>query len=267
MSYACFPNSKLKKWKKRGLGIEEDCIRTAGQVGIQSGGCRLRVGCYHLPVCARYSFTKDGKLIIRIGEFECEINVGARYNIAPTQKAPVILPVPGGFVAPQLRWGWQMPGINGPLINAQAETVTQKPTFRANLHRRCLVPADGFYEWTSDKTPIRFTKRGNEPFCFAGLWQEIITHPHDEPVTEMSFLILTTAPNLTVGRVHNRMPFIVHPMHYYWWLGEGDLFQTVLNFPDRDELDCCPVQPSLNKAGTEGPDLIRPYLKPQRELF
>jgi putative SOS response-associated peptidase YedK len=76
-----------------------------------------------------------------------------------------------------------------------------------------------------------------------------------------------TAPNATVARIHDRMPFIVQKDHYGWWLDQGELFRTVLNFPDRDELNYCPVQPALNHVRNEGPDLIHPYINPQRDLL
>lgn len=207
-------------------------------------------------MCARYSLTKEG-LVIQIGEFEVTITLGARYNIAPKQKAPVIVPTAKGFAAVDMLWGWQPAWSKTLLINGQGETVLEKPTFRKYIANRCLVPADGFYEWMADKTPIRFTKEHDAPFCFAGLFLETISKPQDLEITEQKFIILTTTPNKTVSRVHNRMPLIVQPSHYNWWLGDG-LFESVLNNPDREELNWCPVQRSLNKVGTEGAELIRP---------
>ena len=216
---------------------------------------------------ARYSLTPNGNLVIPLGESECVIHSRPRYNIAPTQKAPVILAKPDGtFATPEIRWGWTVPWHQGPLINTPGETILPDPNFSERAHQRCLVPADGFYEWEkagAARTPIRFTKPDSRPFCFAGLWDIATTHPHGQPVTEMSFLILTTIPNKSVGRFHNRMPLIVQPAHYSWWLDtEDDMFSSVLQHPDREELIATPVQPALNKPGAEGPDLIRPYRKP-----
>ena len=147
---------------------------------------------------ARYSLTKDG-LIIQIGEVEILITFGAGFNIAPRQKAPVI--VNDGQSAPKLieaTWGWQPVWSKELLINGQAENVLVKPTFKKHIENRCLIPADGFYEWIPDKTPIRFTRPNDEPFCFAGLWYEMTTQPEDVEITETRFIILTTTPNKTV---------------------------------------------------------------------
>jgi len=216
-------------------------------------------------MCARYSLTKEG-LVIQIGEIEIVITFGARYNIAPAQKAPVIVPKHKGYEVVEMLWGWKPVWSKTLLINGQAESVLEKPNFRKHIANRCLIPADGFYEWTPDKQPIRFTERNGEPFCFAGLYLETTTQPHDVPVTEQKFIILTTTPNKTVGRVHNRMPLIVQKNHYSWWLQDGEMFESVLNFPDRTELNWLPVQRALNTVGNEGAELIRPA-PIQKDLF
>ena len=172
-------------------------------------------------MCSRFELSKE-QIKLRIREFEILFGVVARYNIAPAQKTYVIRERTGKFVPEEMSWGWKPAWSKTLLINGQAETVMEKPTFRNYLHQRCLVPASGFYEWTQDKTPIRFTKEHKELFCFAGLWLETQRQELDEPVIERKFIVLTTTPNNTVGRVHNRMPLIVQADHYGWWLGEGD---------------------------------------------
>lgn len=109
-------------------------------------------------MCTRYSLTKEG-LVIAIGEIEIVIHVGARYNIAPRQKAPVIAAAGTGFSEVEMTWGWQPVWSNQLLINAKAETLTEESTFKKYLQQRCLIPADGFYEWTVGpalKLPVRF---------------------------------------------------------------------------------------------------------------
>ena len=205
-------------------------------------------------MCSRYRLVKD-TMVITINGKEFEVTLRARYNVGPAQKMPVILP--NLFEPVEMKWGWQPVWSKTLLINAQAETVQEKPTFKKYIGNRCLIPADGFYEWTSTKQPIMFTKPHDAPFCFAGLWLETTTKPHDVEITERKYIILTTTPNTTVGKVHNRMPFIVKPDHYGWWLKEGELYQSVLNNPDKDELQYVPVQRELNNVRNEGPELIK----------
>lgn len=194
------------------------------------------------------------------------IKIQARYNIAPKQKVPVVVPDPKhGFAAVEMEWGWQPVWSKTLLINAQAETIQEKPTFKKFINQRCLIPADGFYEWTADKTPIRFTKKKDEPFSIAGLWYEKITNPEDVEIKDKKFILLTTTPNETVGKFHNRMPFIVQGGHYGWWFDET-MYKTVLGIPDREELNYCPVQRELNNVRNEGAELIRPAME-RKGLF
>jgi putative SOS response-associated peptidase YedK len=207
-------------------------------------------------MCSRFSQTKD-EVKIRIRDMEIVFGVVARYNIAPSQKVFVIVEEKGAIRPVEMTWGWKPVWSKQLLINAQAETVMEKPTFKKYLHQRCLVVADGFYEWTPDKTPVRFTKPRDELFCMAGLWLETQRQDLDEPITERKFIILTTTPNKTVGRVHNRMPLIVQPEHYGWWIASDGVFQSVLNYPDKEELNWLPVSRALNNPRNEGAELIR----------
>jgi putative SOS response-associated peptidase YedK len=212
---------------------------------------------FESQMCSRFTIAKD-EVKIRIRELEIVFGIVPRYNVAPSQKVTVIVEE-NSIVKPQeMAWGWKPVWSKQLLINAQSETVNEKSTFKKYLHQRCLIPADGFYEWTPDKTPIRFTKPRDELFCFAGLWLETVRQELDEPIYERSFLILTTTPNKTVARVHNRMPFIVPEAHYNWWLEDGELFESVLGNPDKEELQYCPVNRALNNPRNEGAELIRP---------
>jgi putative SOS response-associated peptidase YedK len=216
-------------------------------------------------MCARYSLTKEAITII-IGEIEIVINIKARYNIAPRQQAPVIAEINNKIAPVEMNWGWQPVWSKQLLINAKAETLTEKNTYKKYLHQRCLIPADGFYEWTADKSPIRFTMPNNEPFCFAGLWRGVEKQELDIPTTDYSFIIITTTPDETVSRFHDRMPLIVQRQHYDWWLSEGEMFNSVLKFPESEPMEFCPVQRTLNNVRNEGPDLIRPSLL-QKDLL
>src|ERR1035437_4478157 len=127
-------------------------------------------------MCARYSLTKE-QITILIGEIEVIINIGARYNIAPTQIVPAIVRNARGIETVDMQWGFKSAWSKQPLINAKAETIATT-AFKHHLPRRCLIPADGFYEWTADRTPIRFTLPHDEPFCFVGLWQAETKQDH-----------------------------------------------------------------------------------------
>ena len=164
-----------------------------------------------------------------------------------------------------MQWGFKSAWSRQPLINAKAETIATT-VFKHHLHQRCLIPADGFYEWTADRTPIRFTLPDNGPFCFAGLWQAETKRELDLETKEFRCIILTTTPNESVGRVHDRMPMILHPNAYERWLRESDMCQSLLNDPYRPEMYWCPVSRALNNVRNEGPELIRP-VPVQRDLL
>lgn len=218
-------------------------------------------------MCARYSLTQEG-ISILIGEIEIILAIGARYNIAPTQKAPVIVADATGTRAVDMNWGWQLRTQTGTklLVNAKSETLSSLPTFRPYLGQRCLIPADGFYEWTADKTPIRFMRRHSEPFCFAGLWRTTQRRPLDETITEHHFVILTRPSVAPVSRFHNRLAFVVKPEFYRDWLETNGSLDTIIDRPDETPFDFVPVQRELNNVKNEGAHLIKPGLL-QAELL
>jgi putative SOS response-associated peptidase YedK len=161
-----------------------------------------------------------------------DIVLPPRYNLAPGQDAPVIIQEKSR-VLKLMHWGlvpsWAKETSTGyKMINARAETLTQKPSFKKSFQRRrCLVPADGFYEWRKNggraKTPLRFVLKSGEPFAFAGLWD--IWQGSDEDETEgnnrlplLSFTIITTEANDLIRPIHDRMPVILQPKDEDAWL-------------------------------------------------
>lgn len=189
----------------------------------------------------------------------------SRFNIAPTQPVPVVRMVPERECV-LLRWGlipgWAKdPTIGARLINARAETVADKPAFRAAFRRRrCLVLADGFYEWQKSakrKQPFFFHLRDDRPFAFAGLWEswEGADNSHLETCT-----ILTTAPNELVAPVHDRMPVIVTPDTHDAWLDpaveQPDRLSPLLRPYPAEAMDAYPVGPLVNSPTHDGPELI-----------
>ena len=225
-------------------------------------------------MCGRYTGTKDpSELEVFIALDACTYDFYPRYNIAPTQIAPVIARNSDRTVLQGMRWGlipsWSEDDkIGHNLINARIETAAEKPAFReAWKHRRCLVPADGFYEWQSkngSKQPSYFHLKGRQQFCFAGMWESWLKPADkqgdlfgsvgvDDTLLE-TFTILTTRPNTLLAELHDRMPVMLKPENAGDWLrgeevsGLGEPFPSVdmvrvpvsgrVNNPRYDTQDC-----------------------------
>lgn len=179
-------------------------------------------------MCGRYTqSTKLNDLVGRFGLNEPGFDLAPRYNLSPNQQAPVagVRPdTPDSRSLKLMLWGlvpyWAKdPTIGNKMINARAETLRQRPAFRHLLSsNRCLVLADGFYEWFKEgrtKTPMRFLLETEEPFAFAGLWDR---WRQADATILYSFTIITTEPNELVGPIHNRMPAILRPEDEQSWL-------------------------------------------------
>lgn len=178
-------------------------------------------------MCGRYSqYSPIEKLRDAFGVAE-RFNFPPCYNVAPTQYAPVVRysKAKGRNELTLMRWGlvpfWAKDiEIGNKLINARAETLTEKPSFRGALkYRRCIIPADGFYEWQKQeggKQPLNIRRRDHAPMGFAGLWEE-----WGEDRLH-SFTIITTAANEDVKALHDRMPVILDSSDYAGWLEGGD---------------------------------------------
>jgi putative SOS response-associated peptidase YedK len=177
-------------------------------------------------MCGRYSLTTAPEAMRRLfGTKGVPPNYPARYNIAPTQSAPVVrLDAGGSRELALLRWGLVPSWSKGPdsrysMINARAETIATKPAYRGPFReRRCLVPADGFYEWKAEgrlKQPYRFTLEDGGLFAFAGLWDRWLD-PAATPID--TFTIIVTEPNALVRAVHDRMPVILDAAACDRWL-------------------------------------------------
>jgi putative SOS response-associated peptidase YedK len=196
----------------------------------------------------------------------------ARYNIAPTQLVAVIRQTGDGrnsFMF--MEWGlipsWAKdPGIGSRMINARCETAADKPAFRYPLrHRRCIVPASGFYEWQSDggkKTPLYVHLKGGSPLCFAGLWEE---WQSPERETVRSCTILTTSANELIAPLHDRMPVILPPQAYAPWLDhettDPEKLKQLYRPCPADLMELWPVSPLVNSPRTDSPELITPLAK------
>jgi putative SOS response-associated peptidase YedK len=217
-------------------------------------------------MCGRYSLSKS-KLELE-ERFQAEMlgDFKPRYNIAPTQLVPVITSdSPKGFSF--FYWGItpdfaKNKPVSQKFINAKAETVHQKASFKNSFKtRRCLVPADGFFEWKrvgkKTKIPYRFTIGDGEPFSFAGIWEE---YENEKGETKHTFLILTAEPNSIVQEVHDRMPVILKKSDEKKWLDkyskDEDLL-SMLGTYTAEEMQSYTVSQQVNQVSNDNPSLIK----------
>ena len=175
-------------------------------------------------MCSRYSRTKGE---VKVGKAKIAVKGPPQAIIRPTDGASVVRKGSGGLEVANLRWGlipsWAKdPKIGVQCINARAETISEKPAYRESFQeRRCLVPADGFWEWETlgkKKIPWKFTDPDDKAFCMAGLWDRWIVMGD----TVETFTIITTSPNGLVSPVHDRMPVILTPEAAEQWLERPD---------------------------------------------
>lgn len=235
-------------------------------------------------MCGRFTATDLSDLATFIAFVNRAPFFTPRCNIAPRQSVPVILLEHDQPVMKLMRWGlipaWAKDeGMGDRLINARAETLIEKPSFRKPYERqRCLVPADGFYEWqtnaSGDKIPFRFTMKDKSVFCFAGLWDRWIRPPREgefvlsddgdtaEPSrTVETFSIITTAANKMVARVHDRMPVILQRNHYDWWIDtrhHAEFVRSLIRSYPAEDMDCYRVSALVNNARNESPECLKP---------
>jgi putative SOS response-associated peptidase YedK len=215
-------------------------------------------------MCARYTLTLAQAKAVIAGIIHI-LAFAPRYNIGPAQRVPVICGTPRGVEIVEMKWGFKSKWSKTLHINAQAERITQAPTFKPLLRQRCLVPMDGFYEWKSDKSPVRFVRRNREVFYVAALWTTDTLSGRTDPATTSSFIVLTTSAIPSVTPIHTRMPFIVREDQYDRWLGDGPP-DALLKSPDETPLNFYPVGREVNHVRKENPDLILP-VPVEPELF
>ncbi|MEO1393784.1 MAG: SOS response-associated peptidase [Cyanobacteria bacterium J06634_5] len=222
-------------------------------------------------MCGRFTQTQSGEAIAQAFDLSTVPKTQPRYNIAPTQIIEAIAQPDKDREYRLFKWGlvpsWSKdPTIGNRMFNARAETVAEKPSFRAPFkRRRCLILADGFYEWRREgkqKQPyyIQVTQQDKPSlFGFAGLWEKW-------EGSEGSYLetctILTTEPNELMSPIHNRMPVIIHPDDYDLWLDsalqDGQHLQHLLRPYDAEEMQRYPVSKTVNNARNETPECIEP---------
>ncbi|NEQ33281.1 MAG: SOS response-associated peptidase [Leptolyngbya sp. SIO4C5] len=220
-------------------------------------------------MCGRYSQSHSGEAIAAAFQLETAPQLTPRYNIAPTQSVSVVLAGEAGREHAFMRWGlipsWAKDAaIGNRLINARCETAHEKPSFRSAFRRRrCLVVADGFYEWhrakeRQTKQPYYFHLRDRPPFAFAGLWEQW----QNDDQTIHSCTLLTTAPNELLATVHNRMPVILPADAYDPWLDPQEqrveVLQPLLTPYAAAEMQGYPVSTQVNNPSHETAACIEP---------
>ena len=220
-------------------------------------------------MCGRFSLWLNlTDLVEAFPDFIFPNEMPQRFNVAPTQNVAVVPNNTENHVE-FFQWGlvpfWAKdPGIGNRMINARAETVADKPAYRAAYRRRrCLILADGFYEWRKEpnsktKTPMYIQLASKKPFAFAGLWE--IWRPDDTPL--LSCTIITTTPNELVAPIHNRMPVILPPEAYDRWLDPAEhkpgAFDDLLVPYPADQMTAYPVSRLVNNPRNDIPDCIVP---------
>ena len=218
-------------------------------------------------MCGRFTITNEREVIEqRFGARFAAAWFTPRYNAAPSQSQAVILNTEPQVIQP-LVWGLRPPWLKlvsgrGGLINVRDDTLRDKKTFQRDLaERRCVVLADGFYEWKKtekrQKTPYRFQLKSGEPFAFAGIWEE---NKEEDGQTLRTFAIITTAPNALVEQVHNRMPALLTREAENAWLDtdtpRGHVLSLLAPYP-ASEMRMYEISPRVNHATEDTPELIK----------
>jgi putative SOS response-associated peptidase YedK len=216
-------------------------------------------------MCGRYLLTSPVDALIDLFGVQERLNLAPNYNAAPTQSLPIVRARDGGGrELVSARWGlvpfWAKDlTIGARAFNARAETLAEKPMFRdAYRRRRCLVPADGFYEWRKTggaKQPFLIRVKGGRTFAFAGLWERW----GKDAETVTSFTIVTTEANAFMAELHDRMPVILDPRDWASWLEpQADEGAALLRPCPDGWLERWPVSPRVGNVRNNDPRLIEP---------
>jgi len=219
-------------------------------------------------MCGRYTLTSAPEALRALFRYKEQPNFPPRFNIAPTQPIAIVRLVEGERHFALVRWGLLPSWVKDPksftlLINARGESAAEKPAFRAAMkRRRCLIPADGFYEWQKAgdrKRPFYVHAKSGAPLAFAGLW-ETWTGPNGEEMETGT--IVTTQANRTLAAIHDRMPVIVPPAAFDLWLNCVDVdakTASALIAPAPEAvLDAYEISTAVNRTANDNPKLLEP---------
>jgi len=219
-------------------------------------------------MCGRYAVTSAAEAIRTLFGYAEQPEFPPRYNIAPTQPIAIVRLVNGKRQFALVRWGLLPSWVQDPrsfslLINARGESVMDKPAFKAAMkYRRCLVPADGFYDWKASGTrrqPYYVRAKSGQPLAFAGLWETWIG-PNGEELETAA--IVTTRANRTLADIHERMPVIVPPDAFDLWLNctavDAETAATLIAPAPEDLLEAFEVSSAVNRTANDHPQLVEP---------
>lgn len=225
-------------------------------------------------MCSRYSLTSPAEAVRAYFRVSGGEDFPPRYNIAPTQPVPIVrTSAAGDRELVLVRWGLIPSWVKEPrefstLINARSESVLEKPAFRSAMrYRRCLIPADGFYEWSGakgDKRPHLIRPKAGGPMAIAGLWE----HWQGVEGSELETMaILTTSANRVAAAIHDRMPVILAPETFDSWLDcramPAEAAAQLLLPASDDLLETIEVSKALNNSRNEGPQVQAPAEAPR----
>jgi putative SOS response-associated peptidase YedK len=219
-------------------------------------------------MCGRYLITTAPEAMRRLFRYLEQPNFPPRYNVAPTQPIPIVRLHEGQRQYALVRWGLIPGWVKDPrgfalLINGRGESVIDKPAFRyAMMRRRCLIPADGFYEWKEEgarKRPYLVRPKGGGAIAFAGLW-ETWMGPNGEEMETAA--IVTTQASRDIAHIHHRMPMIVPPEEFDFWLDcrniDAVTAASLIVPAPVGLLEAYEVSPAVNRADNDSPALLEP---------
>jgi putative SOS response-associated peptidase YedK len=229
-------------------------------------------------MCGRYVIISSPEAIRALFGYQEQPNFPPRYNVAPTQPVPIVRLAEGRRSFALVRWGLIPAWVKDPrtltlLINARGESVIDKPAFRnAMRRRRCLFPADGFYEWRQEgraRRPFFVRPKSGGPIAFAGLW-ETWMGPNGEEMDTAA--IVTTRANRALAAIHERMPVVVPPDVFDFWLDgskvDAETASTIIAPAPEQLLETYEISPAVNHVANDSPELVMPFTpEPHKAVY
>src|SRR5262245_3935960 len=219
-------------------------------------------------MCGRYLITSTPEAMRALFAYLEQPNFPPRYNVAPTQPIPIVRLQEGRRQFVLVRWGLIPAWVKDPkpfslLLQARSDSVLDKPSFNTDMkYRRCLIPADGFYEWNEDTSPRRpyvVRPKHGGPVAFAGLWEAWMGPNGEELETAV---VITTEANQTLHPIHYRMPVVIPPEAFDSWLDcrtvDAEMAATLLVPAPEDLFEAYEISPAVNRVANDYPGLLDP---------